>query len=426
MTPTYWTPRFVDRALLIQAAGAIWRRVRGRVRRVFWPVFHRAFGVQFLQNLDPVVPPEGCDVTEYRPGESISIPRPISVGLAPKSFQKKVGTWSIGGPWYAAVSGARLLGPTAVAYTPDNAIVGETVIPENYASRQAGVSLRSLCLSVLPSSRLPTIEAACSMVGPWSKGYFEWVVEFLPRLEALEFYRERSGGPPRIIVDSDPTPWQLESLELLGYPRDDLIVWNGLGARVGSLLVPSFPRRLSEPGRSFSIVSPEALRWVRATILANLPAATGVDGGPRAEKVAISRRYAAGRRVANEEEMMGLLSGLGFVTHVLEDLSFAEQVRLFEAARVVIAPHGAGLANVIFSDELSIIELYGSYFNSSFFTLAAGLGFRYGCLECEPVRTIHPKRDDLRVDLDGLGRLLEAMEVEDLPASGRGPEHRLA
>jgi capsular polysaccharide biosynthesis protein len=128
----------------------------------------------------------------------------------------------------------------------------------------------------------------------------------------------------------------------------------------------------------------------------------------------ISRRHAPGRRVANEEEMMRLLSRLGFVAHVLEELSFTEQVRLFASAKIVVAPHGAGLANMVFSDGLSVVELFSSYFNASFLTLAASLGFRYGCLECKPVRTIHPKRDDMMVDLDGLDDLIRRMTSKSL------------
>ncbi len=55
------------------------------------------------------------------------------------------------------------------------------------------------------------------MVGPWSKSYFEWLVEFLPRLQAVEDLRECTGRGLRLVVDAKPTRWQLESLGLLGY-----------------------------------------------------------------------------------------------------------------------------------------------------------------------------------------------------------------
>ncbi|WP_406700193.1 glycosyltransferase family 61 protein [Singulisphaera sp. Ch08] len=415
--------RFADRALLTQAARAAGRVIRGRIRHVLVPPLSRAFKSPYLANSALHATPERYGVVEYGCGETITVPRPPDSGELPGSFVKRVGTWNLSRPWYALIADARLLGPTALAYTAENAIVGESIIPENYAVRGAPVTTRSVCLSALPPSWFPRVDEACSMVGPWSQSYFEWLVEFLPRLRAVEHFRECTGRRLKIIIDAKPTPWQWESLQLLGFTPDDLIVWNGRAARVGLLLVPSFPRRLCEPGRAISLVSPEALRWTRDSILSKLPPAS--EDGPR--RVLISRRKAPGRRVVNEDEVMGLLSRFGFVSRVLEDLSFTEQVRLFAKARCVVAPHGAGLANMTFSRELRVVELYGSYVNPSFFTLAASLNFRYGCLRCESIRSIHPKRDDLKIDIIKLERLLGEIEAgcrsQLLQASGERRDH---
>lgn len=403
--------RFVDRTLLAHAVRGVGRVLRGRVRKLLLPSLTRACKSRDLTNSALHAAPEKHGLAEFGHGETVSIPRPLHGGDLPASFAKRVGIWDIDRPWYVLLADARLLGPTTLAYTSENEIVRESVIPENYAARGEGVTTRSVCLSVLPPSWFPRIEVACSTVGPWSQSYFEWLVEFLPRLWAVEIFRERTGRRLKLIVDSKPTRWQLESLGLLGFARDELIPWNGRAAGIDFLLIPSFPRRLCEPGRPISLVSPEALRWARDLILSNLPPAAA--GGPA--RVMISRRKAPGRRVVNEAEVMHLLSRFGFVNQVLEDLSFAEQVRLFATAKRVVAPHGAGLANMIFATDLSVIELYGSYVNPSFFTLAASLGFRYGCLKCESVRTVHPKRDDLKVHLKDLEKLLGEIEAEDLP-----------
>ena len=62
-------------------------------------------------------------------------------------------------------------------------------------------------------------------------------------------------------------------------------------------------------------------------------------------------------------------------------MSFADKVRLFSQAEIVVAPHGAGLVNTMFAPQnLIIIDLFGSYGTPCFLTLAKGLGFHYGCL----------------------------------------------
>lgn len=403
--------RFADWLLFVQTVQAVGRRLRGRVRQVLVPPLSKMFAARYVTNKALFESPDKYGLIEFGRDETIVIPAPRGSSELPEPFVKRVGNWEINRPWYAEIANARLLGPTAVAYTLDNEVVGESVIPENYADRYAGVTIRSLCLSSLSSSHLPKVEAACSMVGAWSQSYFEWLVEFLPRLPMVNVYRERTGRVLKLVVDAKPTRWQRESLSLLGYANDDLIPWNGYAARVDPLLVPSFPRRLCVPGRTISLVSPEALCWTRDSILSRLSRVR--DEGP--ERIWISRSKASGRRVVNEAEVMELLSRFGFVSRILEDLSFTEQVRLFAKARFVVAPHGAGLANMIFSDELSVVELFGSYVNPSFFTLASSLGFRYACLECESIRTIHPKRDHLKVRLNDLERLIEECEPDGRP-----------
>jgi hypothetical protein len=51
----------------------------------------------------------------------------------------------------------------------------------------------------------------------------------------------------------------------------------------------------------------------------------------------------------NETEVESGLKSYGFKTYLLEKMSLREQVILFAQAKIVIAPHGAGLTNLIFS-----------------------------------------------------------------------------
>lgn len=55
------------------------------------------------------------------------------------------------------------------------------------------------------------------------------------------------------------------------------------------------------------------------------------------------------------------MSPLGFVAYTLEDMSFSDQVRLLSQAEMVVAAHGAGLTNIIFSQNLIVIELFGPW-----------------------------------------------------------------
>ncbi len=69
------------------------------------------------------------------------------------------------------------------------------------------------------------------------------------------------------------------------------------------------------------------------------------------------RRGGADSRMSEAEATMAdaLANDLGFETLMLETLTFDEQMEAFACAEAVIAPHGAGLANLVFSDPSCLV-----------------------------------------------------------------------
>ncbi|WNN91858.1 glycosyltransferase family 61 protein [Gloeocapsopsis dulcis] len=107
---------------------------------------------------------------------------------------------------------------------------------------------------------------------------------------------------------------------------------------------------------------------------------------------------------------MATLAKFGFVSYVLEDMNLADEVKLFSQAKIVIAPHGAGLTNIIFSQNLTLIELFGLSVSPCFANLARGLGFQYGYLQCQSPHTALRYHDsDMIVDTIQLNKLLVQM-----------------
>lgn len=76
----------------------------------------------------------------------------------------------------------------------------------------------------------------------------------------------------------------------------------------------------------------------------------------------------------------------------------------------MVAPHGAGLVNIIFSKKLTVVEIFGSSFIPCFFYLAKRLGFQYGLLRSKsPSREFHSWDGDIIVDIDKLKDLVSKM-----------------
>ncbi len=94
---------------------------------------------------------------------------------------------------------------------------------------------------------------------------------------------------------------------------------------------------------------------------------------------------------------------MGFISYVLEDLDFPTQVKIFSQAKIIVAPHGAGFANMIFSNNPIIIELFGQKPSYFFYTLAKALGFKHGFIMCKP------QDDDMIVNCSELNDFLKRM-----------------
>jgi capsular polysaccharide biosynthesis protein len=161
----------------------------------------------------------------------------------------------------------------------------------------------------------------------------------------------------------------------------------------------------------------EEVIWLDHAHIPNLPAAhvrefraralAGRAPPARADlRIYLDRR--GGRRIANPVGLEGFLAEHGFVTWHAEDLSFDEQIDLFRQAAWVIAPHGAGLGNLLFCPPgTRVIDIMPDiHFQPYFSYLANKLGLAYGVLPC-------PTTDgDVNGDIIlNMGRLLALFRV---------------
>ncbi len=99
-------------------------------------------------------------------------------------------------------------------------------------------------------------------------------------------------------------------------------------------------------------------------------------------RIYVSRQYARNRRLSNEADLTDALAKIGFVPVHLETLSLTTQIQLFREAEIIVAPHGAGLTNIVFANPAAVVLelLMDSYVNWCFRHLAAMLEIRYDCV----------------------------------------------
>ena len=230
--------------------------------------------------------------------------KPIPDRIANKIYPMKE---KIVKPFVCELEQAEIIGNYPVAFDRDRNLILETTLPR-FASIEAhvakNVSIKTIIASKFSKkARRQAIETACILTNPWSGNFWHWTVDTLTQLEGVEYYQQQTGIKPKLIVESNLQSWQRDSLKLLGYEENDLIIWQDFRRTVNKLIVPSFRRSYEEIHGEISVT---ACQWLRQKILSNVSKIKG-DRVSFLPKVFISRRKALGRRIANENEVIEAL-----------------------------------------------------------------------------------------------------------------------
>jgi hypothetical protein len=356
----------------------------------------------------------------YDEPREVEINPPEGDGPHDETITTRVGTYSIRQPFFGVLEAATLRGSHPIPLDRHNDVILEAVVSPEVLTLNLGYSLRDGLRGLVPGGAKrgsgrnqessESIESAVLLFNRWNRGYFHWTTETLTRLEGVERYRERTGEKPKLVVGPNPTQFQRESLALLGYEDDDLIRWARRKAHVERLVVPSVRRELN-PGET----SPVAWRWLQDRMQRAAVGENATESSRQSNLVYITREDADYRRIANEDEVLELLERYGFETYALSERSMAADVSLIAQADVVVAPHGAGLTNVIYSEDTTVVELFRSnYVQPVYFVLSKQLGHRYRYLLCDYEET------DIIVDVAELESVL-ADELDRADAASPRP-----
>ena len=296
-------------------------------------------------------------------------------------------------PYAVAMPGARLLGPE-----------GHVIVDRHVALDVSPASGRGAgdhpALLRFRRSR-PDLLDACALVmtGLTAVNHYHWLFDILPRYAVA---RDAGMKWDRVVTYAK-TAVHRECLARLGIAPDSVVAppWHGQ-LDIAEAIVPSIPSTLDSP-------SPYAVAFLRQMFAPEMGSAAGFQ-----RKIYVLRARSAQRRIRNDAQVRRCLEDRGFVTIALEDLSLADQVRLFANADAIVAPHGAGLANLAFCrPETRVIELFASRYTPRYYEyLATMLGLDYaalvegGCAHGQ--RSGHFAAEDMNVDIAALDCVLPA------------------
>lgn len=268
-------------------------------------------------------------------------------------------------PWLLTFEDALVHSEAGIVCLGD-AVVSDTLqqtAPEQQGYVDAGEDI------VLPGDDAGRLAGAwLNLLGGNYRNYYHWTLDGLGRLAT------GAGDAPGVLA-----PAGLDTVRQDGLARAGALRGRALRA-VGAETI--LVERLVTPWTMTGFHRPHpALRPFFARLRDAAPAP---PGPPRLyiDRRPADRRPGAHRRLVNEDAVAAALAPLGFVPVQLERLSLAGQVGLFAGAEAIVAPHGAGLANLVYARPgCALVELHMDAWRTwCFRTLSAAMGLRYDAL----------------------------------------------
>ncbi len=239
------------------------------------------------------------------------------------------------------------------------------------------------------------------------ENYFHWTVDAMLRFDPALLRPGDGQAPPVALVPQPRAAWQAQLLDLLPVTAAPVLRLDD-GAAVAVARLVAGP---SLSGGGF-FYHPAVLRLPQAW-RRRLDPDAAPSPGPRFRRIYVSRQDSPGRPLVNEAEVAALVRRHGFEVVRLTGMDVAEQIRLFSASSHIIAPHGAGLTNLLYCRPgVTVLELHmDGYVQWAFRRIAGLIGARYGCVigTAQEPWSDWAHSDTWRVDLDAVAAAMRGM-----------------
>jgi capsular polysaccharide biosynthesis protein len=225
------------------------------------------------------------------------------------------------------------------------------------------------------------IDKAIVLTNYLEKNYYHWIMESIGRLVIVDTEELKKY---KIIIDLKSPKFAVDSLiNLLDINRKNIVLKKNKRLKISNVLIPSFPHTQDQSTLRTNIYNPSVIQKINS-ISKSKTSLTSVK-----RNFIISRKKTTQRRIINTDIILEKHIDKDFEIVFLEDLSFIEQMQLFRNAGIVIATHGAGLTNLIFSEKPIIVEFFPTnrYNRDAFYfhQISSELKFPHYIIEYEAI-----------------------------------------
>jgi hypothetical protein len=188
----------------------------------------------------------------------------------------------------------------------------------------------------------------------------------LPKLHLIQ----RAGFDPlgfdHYLVNSRQARFERDAMDMLGLPWEKIVETDEANfiqadelffVTLGCLIPPD----------------PWVLQWVRSEFLSQQ------EPRPQERKIFLSRGDAERRRFRDENTLWRRLEADGFEKVEFAGMGLREQIDCVQSAKAIVAPHGAGLTNLVWANPgTKVVELFSRvYTPANYWLIADMLGLDY-------------------------------------------------
>ena len=243
--------------------------------------------------------------------------------------------------------------------------------------------------------------------GGGNDNFFHWLFDVLPRIGIVE--KEVNLSEIDYFLCPNLNKWQLETLYLLGIKKSQcLSSVKYRHIKSDQIIVTTHPWQVSKDVlKDIENLPIWISEWLKEKFLSHksnkdLPKKFYID---RSDSKSNLKNF---RYIINENELKSFLKDKGFKFVRLSELSFREEIKIFNNAETVVGLQGAGLTNLIWSNnKTNIIELRSNLTNKLYENLANDNKINFKKLESTPKdHVIADHYGSIEVDLKKLEEIL--------------------
>jgi len=241
--------------------------------------------------------------------------------------------------------------------------------------------------------------------GAGNSNYWHWLFDVLPRLEILN-KKENYKKMDYFLFPSLEEKFQNETLNILDINKNKRLsskIYRHISAN--NITAVDHPYVLNNnPSIEIQNIPSWISKWLKNIFLKKLETNKIFP-----KKIYIDRRDAKSnhkhlRKIINEKEIIALLKENNFKIISLSELTFIDQVSLFNNIEQVVGLHGAGFANIVFCKPgTKVLELKSNTAGDVIKNLAKTNNLDYSSISITSDFEIKNQQGLINIPLDKLG-----------------------